>query len=238
MSTHQDLEPKDYVDRGVQTHACSSTQDLWLTRQPRFTLAKTSNLLAESLNDAPLGTSLIVPSSGSDSAESDSLGCNNLPPDSPSPTRPTARRILDRQLTPFNHPKPRFKKRRIVSLPIDAIDEDRASVKVPDPITLRVVSLPTRLPTSSFLDSSSSSEASFSVAQQIHSPEMCHISPRLLLRRYADTPHTPSPPSSPESVLIIENENQLPRSFLRPKDTRSDYDGACAGQLPSSFYNV
>ncbi|KZP17995.1 hypothetical protein FIBSPDRAFT_1046539 [Athelia psychrophila] len=225
MSTHQDLEPKDYVDRGVQTHACSSTQDLWLTRQPRFTLAKTSNLLAESLNDAPLGTSLIVPSNGSDSAESDSLGCNNLPPDSPSPTRPTARRILDRQLTPFNHPKPRFKKRRIVSLPIDAIDEDRASVEVPDPITLRVVSLPTRLPTSSFLDSSSSSEASFSVAQQIHSPEMCHISPRLLLRRYADTPHTPSPPSSPESVLIIENENQLPRSFLRPKDTRSDYDG-------------
>lgn len=106
MTTHQDLQPKDYVDRGVQTQACPSTQDLWLMRQPKFTSARTSNPLAESMSNASLGTSLIVPSDGSYSTESDPLAYNPLPPDSPSPTRPTARRVLDRQLTPYSHIKP------------------------------------------------------------------------------------------------------------------------------------
>ena len=42
-------------------------------------------------------------------------------------------------------------------------------------------------------------------------------------------PQTPSPPSSPESVVIIGNEDQVPRAFLRSKSTVDDTDlhGMC-----------
>jgi hypothetical protein len=36
-----------------------------------------------------------------------------------------------------------------------------------------------------------------------------------------DGPHTPSPPSSPDSVLIIENNHQLPETFLRNNPIRN-----------------
>lgn len=234
MATQQDKEPKDYVDRGVQTLACSST--LWLTRQPKPSLAKTSNLLSESLYGATLESFADVLSDRCDSPESNSFAFSHaLPPNSPSLIRPVARRTVDRQLTPYKHPKPHFKKRRILSLPIDAITEERTSIELPDNTKLRIVSLPTRLAKSSSPDSSSSSEASFSTYQQ---PEPCHLPPRLLLRRYDETPHTPSPPSSPESVLIIENENQLPKSFLRQKITNNDDGGEHYSQLTSGVYNI
>lgn len=37
-------------------------------------------------------------------------------------------------------------------------------------------------------------------------------------------PRTPSPPSSPDSVVIIGNEDQVPRVFLRSKSTVDDND--------------
>src|ERR1700722_15600331 len=45
--------------------------------------------------------------------------------------------------------------------------------------------------------------------------------------KMSDVPHTPSPPSSPESVMIIDNSIHLPQSFLRHDaalDTHSSYD--------------
>ncbi|KAF7985102.1 hypothetical protein HWV62_8997 [Athelia sp. TMB] len=92
---------------------------------------------------------------------------------------------------------------------------------------MRVVSLPARFAFSPFPGSSPSSEASFPAAQRIDTPELDRSEPmsQFLLRRYADTPHTPSPPSSPESVLIIETENQLPRTFLRQNFHQSDDEG-------------
>lgn len=35
---------------------------------------------------------------------------------------------------------------------------------------------------------------------------------------------TPSPPSSPESIMIIGNETRVPRTFLRPKSSTDDDD--------------
>ena len=220
------MEPKDYVDRGVQTHPCPST--LWLTRQPRTTLPTTPDPPSECTPDALHQPSPVAGSNKSNSLENTSLAYSHaLPPDSPSPTRPVARRIKDRQLTPYNHPKQHFKKRRILSLPIDSIAEDRTSMDASDSTTLRMVSLPARFAFSPSPGSSPSSEASFPVAQSMNTPELDRSEPpsQLLLRRYADTPHTPSPPSSPESVLIIETENQLPRTFLRHKSLQSDDEG-------------
>jgi hypothetical protein len=37
-------------------------------------------------------------------------------------------------------------------------------------------------------------------------------------------PQTPSPPSSPDSVMIIENENQVPQTFLRPKSIADNHE--------------
>ncbi|KXN91052.1 hypothetical protein AN958_03119 [Leucoagaricus sp. SymC.cos] len=49
-------------------------------------------------------------------------------------------------------------------------------------------------------------------------------------------PPTPSPPSSPESVMIIGNETRVPQTFLRPKSSTDDHDHEgctpCKGSPP------
>ena len=59
-----------------------------------------------------------------------------------------------------------------------------------------------------------------------------------------DTPRTPSPPSSPDSVVIISNNNHLSESFLRGKSRRpscsppdEDDDGTCRHLEPNWMTN-
>ncbi|KAF8348335.1 hypothetical protein F5887DRAFT_1071961 [Amanita rubescens] len=115
---------------------------------------------------------------------------------------------------PFNRPVDfRSSAKRTVSLPEEYTDNMNPEE------SQRVVSMPERSKPSSpgASDSFSSLDTStLSMESTTHSfskPSMLHSHPR----PHSDLPCTPSPPSSPESIMIIGNNSHVPRTLLRPK---------------------
>lgn len=220
MSALKNRDPKDYVDRGVQTYST-----LWLAR-PISNLVKASG--ARTPDSSVPSPSIATPTLSNSSSNKPHAYSHTLPSESPSPAHSATRWIANRQQTPYNHPKFQVKNKRIFSLPVDSVAGHATEIFRSS--TPRIVSLPTRLlSSSSSPESSSSSDEPLPTARNLVFVEAdSNPAPRLLLRRYPDTPHTPSPPSSPESILIIENKNQLPKTFLRSNSTRDackDDDG-------------
>lgn len=203
-----------YVDRGIQT---ISPPALWLTRS-------VSNSTQNSSTRAHHG-SLAECSSNVDTAYSRSV------PDNPSPVRSAmmAHHTYKRQKVPYSRFSFHQSKKRVVSLPEDPHIRTKHHSKIN-----RMVSLPDRLPPSSiFTKLNSSSElmdASLCMDQSIFVEDE-HISRIRVRSPPANLPHTPSPPSSPDSVLIIDDSHQLSETFLCCKSVRdsqqllSDDDG-------------
>lgn len=111
---------------------------------------------------------------------------------------------------------------RIASLP-----ETSPPYRIAQENTVRLVSMPEHLQmlhhsgalSVEYLDYSECmniSSASDSKSNFRNSPANCTL--------LAPVPRTPSPPSSPESVMIIGNDNHVPPAFLRPKSSIDDDD--------------
>lgn len=225
---------KNYVDRGVQT---SST--LWLARSissPKTSTSprtQSSTVLGYSSNASPthLDTSSF--------SNIDAAYNHSLPSDSPSPSRSMIV-TLKRQQTPYSRPRSQNPTRRVVSLPKDPpiCTNNKPFVET---TKRRVVSLPVPLsPSDSFMEHSSSSDLIeplfYTGFSAVPGDEyFCRGSVRQPL---SDSPHTPSPPSSPESILIIDDNNQLPKTFMRPKDKKQSFpddEGILMTDVASTF---
>lgn len=125
-------------------------------------------------------------------------------------TRSTSARKRYAELS-FNRPVHfRSSAKRTVSHPEEYTDNMNAEEPQ------RVVSMPERPKPSSpgASDSFSSLDTSMeSTAHNFSKQSMLHGHPR----PHSDLPCTPSPPSSPESIMIIGNNSHVPRTLLGPK---------------------
>ncbi|KAJ7680533.1 hypothetical protein DFH06DRAFT_916756, partial [Mycena polygramma] len=204
---------KDYVDRGVQTD---------LPR--RLSRPTASNPVNPRVYDLPAPAAPSTPPTTSlrrssysprfDIAyhHSPASGDHSIPIHAAGPTRssPTSRKHTQ---LPYSRPSSHLNStiQRVLSLPETS----------PPYVThvlreSRGVSLSERPRVSlSFSDntgeSSASAETSFLSENRSGSSRARRSFPS------SDMPHTPSPPSSPESVMIIGNDMQVPISFLRQK---------------------
>lgn len=198
---------KVYTEKATQTDvsAVLSTQSI-----PPHLFE--NNISAEGdVGDSSLG-GILAPQNSAYTSE-------NCLPDASSGRDPSACSILARQRypeLPFNRPVDyRSSAKRTVSLPDEYVDSSNPEE------SQRVVSMPERpKPLSpgasdsfSSLDTSTlsmeSTSHSFSKSSVLHSHTFPH----------SDLPCTPSPPSSPESIMIIGSDAQVPRTLLRPKCT-------------------
>lgn len=213
---------RDYADCGVQTspivRTSASDSELALSNSPNGSVPRAYDDGCQSFS--PNSTSNSTRSLSSlqpESAYSHSFIHHDS--DSSGPVRSKA--IARRQHLPYNRPRgPRKPELRGVSLP--EIGSSPPSIKaVIEATTVRVISLAER-PKPPVLNYSPSpirfrsptfKNSLFFTGSEDNSRSHNRTST-------SDVPHTPSPPSSPESsVLIIENDAQLPRTFLRKKST-------------------
>ncbi|KAJ6587129.1 hypothetical protein DFH09DRAFT_977642 [Mycena vulgaris] len=206
------VEQKDYVDRGVQTDLARR-----LSRPESFT----SKPINPRVYDPPAphtpptaltsGSSSHSPSLNIAYSHSPTSGGHPIPVHAAGPTRspPTSRKHPQ---LPYSRPSQlNSTTQRVLSLP-----ETSPPYSTQLPRETRGVSLSERPRASlSFSDntieSSGSAETSFLSENRSGSSRARRSFPS------SDMPHTPSPPSSPESVMIIGNDMQVPISFLRQK---------------------
>ncbi|KAF8558012.1 hypothetical protein OG21DRAFT_1494317 [Imleria badia] len=130
-----------------------------------------------------------------------------------SPTSPMLAPLVSRRLSKRKHPRcpaEDIVNRRIVSMP-----ENRSEI-LSHSHDKRVVSMPNRVrpvlePSAELFQSPSTAAGdSFGLYGGHHDRVRVYRAP-------SDVPQTPSPPSSPESLLIIAAGTQLPEGFLRRK---------------------
>jgi hypothetical protein len=230
------MDGKTYVECGVQT---SPPRILETPSTPQKSLIvpciQESESASPAANSSPDSVGLQLNSSFS-------LSFNKDLSESSHPVRPKA--LVRRQRLPYNKPPESLKpEQRVVSLPElgNPLPCVNSALKAP---SMRVVSLP-ECPHQLSEDSPSPirfrspvfKRSAFLFGDEERSSGYRRASSSLLL------PQTPSPPSSPESsVLIIENDAQLPRTFLRnkrPLETHlecSDDDGLLTGYQIVKIY--
>ncbi|KAF8135664.1 hypothetical protein EV363DRAFT_1415447 [Boletus edulis] len=194
---------KEYVDRGVQTEAETLPSPY---SDPAVVLAAppvTRHGLAQAAHTAHHSSILASSPTGSDSAYA-------VPP---SPTSPMLAPLVSRRLSKRKHarcPAGDIVNRRIVSMP------ENNSENLSHGHGKRVVSMPDRvrpvLEPSVELFQSPSTAAGDSFGSYCGRHERVRV-----FRAPSDVPYTPSPPSSPESLLIIAAGAQFPEGFLRRK---------------------
>lgn len=123
---------------------------------------------------------------------------------------------------PFNRPV-EFKSptKRVVSLPEEYANKQRSEDQ-----SQRVVSMPEILkPLSPSASDSFSSLDTSAISVESTKPSRLHTYP------HSDLPSTPSPPSSPESIMIIGNNSQVPRTLLRPGCAYNQTYGGTGGKF-------
>ncbi|KAG6378139.1 hypothetical protein JVT61DRAFT_13827 [Boletus reticuloceps] len=194
---------KEYVDRAVQTETESLPSPY---SDPAVVLAAppvTRRGLAQAAHTARHSSIPASSPTGSDSAYA-------VPP---SPTSPMLAPLVSRRLSKRKHarcPAGDIVNRRIVSMP------ENKSENLSHGHGNRVVSMPDRvrpvLEPSVELFQSPSTAAGDSFGSYCGRHERVRV-----FRAPSDVPYTPSPPSSPESLLIIAAGAQLPEGFLRRK---------------------
>ncbi|KAG0707401.1 hypothetical protein DFH29DRAFT_844939 [Suillus ampliporus] len=204
---------KEYIDRGVQT-ACplqpATDSDLEAVRVPQAPLDDSGQLLHEiTIELQSLDPEL--PPSPSSVADNSAYSRSNLQdsPVSPMCASLISRRVPRRKLFLVERrPEGITVERRVISMP------DNEHITLETQNGMRVVSMPEYLATAVDLSLDSiepSAGASFesSYLEKRHRVRVCPPP--------SDVPRTPSPPSSPESILIIDSHAQLPDGFLRRK---------------------
>jgi hypothetical protein len=214
---------KVYVDRGTQT-VISTPISSWPGRSVSSSKNSSTHAHNGSLSDYSSNAPTSTLSYSRSSSLLDGAYSRSLPPDSPSPVRSAimTRRIYKRQKTPYSRPSSQKFKKRVVSLPKDPPMHHTETTH--ESTTRRVVSLPDRIPSSPmFARSNTSSDVintSLFVDHSIFAGED-QLSRIRVRRPSMEEPHTPSPPSSPDSVLIIEDHHQLAEAFLRNNTVRN-----------------
>ncbi|KIK92828.1 hypothetical protein PAXRUDRAFT_146469 [Paxillus rubicundulus Ve08.2h10] len=199
---------KEYVDRAVQTRSVTITSDP-ATVSAAICLPRSSTPPIASFEDHQS-------SSTPPPAQRDGAYSHSIP--SESPTGPIFAPLISRrpqkrkQAIQGRYPVSELANRRIVSMPEN---QGETSISPCHNHGIRGVSMPTHVrPVSGpFVDFFSSPSAagdsfgSFSGRRErvrvVHAP--------------SDVPQTPSPPSSPDSILIIGAGAQFPEGFLRKK---------------------
>ncbi|KAJ7045732.1 hypothetical protein C8F04DRAFT_988991 [Mycena alexandri] len=204
------VQQKDYVDRGVQTD---------FPRRLSRPDSSTSNPINSRIYDLPapstppniLGSDISSYSPRFDIAfsRSPASGGHPIPLHTAGPTRSPPISRKHAQL-PYSRPSQlNGTIQRVLSLP------ETSPRVVHVPRETRGVSLSERprvsLSSSDNTTESTSAETSFLSENRSGSSRARRSFPS------SDMPHTPSPPSSPESVMIIGNDMQVPISFLRRK---------------------
>ncbi|KAG1737705.1 hypothetical protein EDB19DRAFT_1717410 [Suillus lakei] len=209
---------KEYIDCGVQT-SCSpqsaTVSDSPAVRVPQAPLDDSGRLLHEITIELPSVDPELPPSPDSVDDDSAYSRCNLQH----SPVSPVcaasliSRRVSRRKLFLVERrPEGKTVERRVISMPDDMSAQH---IKLDSQNGMRVVSMPEYLAAAVDLSMDSiespSAGASFesSYIEKRHRVRVCPPP--------SDVPHTPSPPSSPESILIIDSHGQLPDGFLRRK---------------------
>ncbi|KAH9949548.1 hypothetical protein B0H21DRAFT_727296 [Amylocystis lapponica] len=206
---------KQYVECGVQTDDHSLLMSPILSRSSFSQVASPDTVLNPSDSVMPASSPRTSHSRSSTQFDS-AYSYTEEPTDPTSPVQSisTNVRSLKRQQLPFNRPS-RIVEHKAVSSRVTSLPETVSaySAKATLERTVRVVSMPMPAPedTSLLLDeldvSASSGDVFLSEDEQ--------RSRIRIGRRGSDLLRTPSPPSSPESVLIIANKDQLSAGFLR-----------------------
>ncbi|KAJ7702976.1 hypothetical protein B0H17DRAFT_1175834, partial [Mycena rosella] len=206
------VEKKDYVDRGVQTD---------LPRRLSRPESSTSKPINPRVYDPPAPhtpPTTLKSSSASHSptldlaySHSPTSGRHSIPVHAAGPTRspPTSRKHPQ---LPYSRPSQlnSTTTQRVLSLP------ETSPYVTQLPRETRGVSLSER-PRASLSFSDNTIESSVSAETSFLSDNRSGSSRPRRSFTSSDMPHTPSPPSSPESVMIIGNDMQVPISFLRQK---------------------
>lgn len=201
---------KEYVDRAVQTASVTITSD------PATVLAAIG--LPRTLGALPVASFEGHQSSSTPPlAQRDGAYSHSTPPDSPiSPIfaplisrRPPKRK----QAIQGRYPMSELANRRIVSMPEN---QGETSIMPCHNHGVRGVSMPSHVrpvsgPSVDFL-SSPSTAAGDSFGSYSGRRERVRV-----FHAPSDVPQTPSPPSSPDSILIIGAGAQFPEGFLRKK---------------------
>ncbi|KAH7929854.1 hypothetical protein BV22DRAFT_1109620 [Leucogyrophana mollusca] len=211
---------KEYVDRGVQASTPPPNtrlpdSDLALVLIASGTVPRRASHATLSFNSPSCS-----PSRSPLSRRESGAYSHSFPLDSPtSPVRATliSRRVPKRKALPYSRPSEANRdEKRVVSMPENVPEYARV------PVGTRVVSMPEDLRPAfePSLESVYSPSTGDSFGSYLEKRNRIHVHPP------ADVPHTPSPPSSPESVLIIDGDAQLPDAFLRRKYSPEldDYD--------------
>ncbi|KAG2368090.1 hypothetical protein BDR07DRAFT_1605689 [Suillus spraguei] len=209
---------KEYIDRGVQTscflQSTTISSDLAAVGVPQVPF--------DDRDSRPLSHEITIklpsvdperspsPSSVDDNSAYSRSNLQHSPVSpmcAPSISRHVPRRKL---FLVERRPEGKSVERRVISMPDDMSPQH---VKLDSQNGMRVVSMPEYLAAAVDLSLDSvelpSAGASFGSS---------YFEKRHRVRVYpppSDLPHTPSPPSSPESILIIDSHAQLPDGFLR-----------------------
>lgn len=238
---------RHYVDRSVQTsptllaHAYAlMTADVPV--QQRVPVIRASDDYLSSSSDNVQST----PSSSQfETADSHSCDGGPLPPPPSSPYLVQRPRFIRKKAQQIGYGRPRGihgHANRTISHPEAVTLADHTMLPTAGP-TMRVVSLPER-PKPVPLDASSYSGH---VRDNVSPRELYlydandYTWSRDSFSATSDAQNTPSPPSSPESsVLIIGNDVQLPRLFLRRRrneesSSRPEDEGICHLETPGDF---
>ncbi|KAI0930270.1 hypothetical protein AcV5_007032 [Taiwanofungus camphoratus] len=206
-------QSKSYAERGVQT---DNVQTQTVLPCPSMSMSSTR---VQNVSDSMVAAQLSPLDASPASTQFDSAyshtSDHSYSSDSTSPARSisTTVRSYKRQQLPYVRPaqfnSPKAVSSRLVSLP-ETVSVYSAKATL-EKTALRVVSMP--LPTNE--DTSFLSHIDVSACAEPFLPGDEGQS-RVRVRSHAsDIPHTPSPPSSPESIVIIANKDQLSEGFLR-----------------------
>jgi hypothetical protein len=151
-----------------------------------------------------------------------------------SPSTSTSRHISKRPQLLYNRPlavDPHVLAKRIVSLPESPLEPSRDRRTVHDVARMRIVSLPEPIRCSPQSKDNGSYLDSFGTSADLSLASLGSDVGHLRFCSYPkDVPRTPSPPSSPDSILIIDNEVHLPTLCLYQqrqshKNTVTEDDG-------------
>ncbi|KAG2345562.1 hypothetical protein BDR05DRAFT_114172 [Suillus weaverae] len=213
---------KEYIDRGVQT-SCSprsaTISDLAAVGVPQAPFDDCDS--GPLLHEITIGLASVdpeLPPSPSSVSDNSAYSRSNL---QQSPVSSMCAPLISRHVPRRKlflverHPEGKTVERRVISMPDDMSAQH---IKLDSQNGMRVVSMPEYLAAAVdlSLDSieSPSAGASFgsSYIEKRHRVRVCPPP--------SDIPHTPSPPSSPESILIIDSHAQLPDGFLRRRYTK------------------
>ncbi|KAI0743543.1 hypothetical protein C8Q80DRAFT_845625 [Daedaleopsis nitida] len=217
MSSATSLLTKLYAERGVQTDSLKTALPVPATSTHLHSPPSHLIGLGSPLESTPPSTDHLRSSTRFDTAythDSADLSFESMA-SSADRSMTTTTRAYKLQRIPANRPTTlanRQPSSRMVSLPESTPGFRMKSIM--ERKSTRVVSMPTAV----IRDSRDASSDSIDAHEDTFTSEDAECS-RVRVRSHAtDVPHTPSAPSSPDSVVIIaNNSNQLSRDFLRQR---------------------